>query len=102
VIGNEIHNNPGAAAIVRTGASVRLTHNSFEKNAFSDRALAPVVIERGAKAEWSRNLFYNIGPEAFAGTDPAFRSLLVQANVFIGARPATSARPPAGRSGRQQ
>jgi serine/threonine protein phosphatase PrpC len=101
VIGNEIHDNPGSATIVRTGASVRMTHNSFEKNAFSDRAPAAMLIERGAKIDWSRNQFYDLGPEAIAGTDSVFRALLLQTNVFIG-RPATSTRPPGGRGGRGQ
>jgi len=88
--------------IVRTGASVRLTHNSFEKNAFSDRVRAAFVVERDGKAEWSRNVFTGVGPEAIAGTDPALRALLSQANVFIGTRAVPASRPPAGRSGREQ
>jgi PPM family protein phosphatase len=102
VIGSDIHDNSGSALIARTGGSLRLTHNTFEKNAFSERPPATVLVERDAKVEWLRNVFYGMSPEAIAGTNAGLRASLIQANVFIGTRPATTARPPAGRGGRQQ
>jgi hypothetical protein len=101
VIGSEIHDNPGAAAIIRTGADVRIAANTFQKNAFSERALSAIVIEPDGKSEWSRNVFYGMGTEAITGADSALRASLPKANLFIGSRPAT-ARPPAGRGGRGQ
>jgi serine/threonine protein phosphatase PrpC len=102
VSGSDIHDNSGSALIARTGASLRLTHNTFEKNAFSERPPAAVLVERDAKVEWQRNVFYGMSPEAIAGTNAGLRAALIQANVFIGTRPATTARPPAGRGGREQ
>ena len=103
VIGGDFHDNSGSGAIVRTGAWVRLAHNEFKKNAFSERAPAAIHIERDAKAEWLQNVFHGLTPEAIAGTDAALRSSLAQANLFIPTpRPASTTRPPAGRGGRGQ
>jgi serine/threonine protein phosphatase PrpC len=99
LIGSEIHDNPGSAVIVRAGAFVRLTHNTFQKNAFSERVRASFVIERDGRPEFQRNVFYGISAEAIVGTDASLRVPLLQSNVFVGTRPASAVRP-AGRGGR--
>jgi PPM family protein phosphatase len=84
LIGNQIHDNPGSALLLRTGATPRLAQNVFERNASSEQAPAAFVIERDARPEWSRNVFRDIGPEAIAGTDQTLRSSLLQENWFLG------------------
>jgi serine/threonine protein phosphatase PrpC len=84
LIGNQIHDNPGSALLLRTGATPRLTQNVFERNASSEQAPAAFVIEPDARPEWSRNVFRDIGPEAIAGTDQTLRSSLLQENWFLG------------------
>jgi hypothetical protein len=84
LIGSQIHDNPGSALLLRTGATPRLTQNVFERNASSEQAPAAFVIERDARPEWSRNIFRDIGPEAIAGTDLTLRSSLLQENWFLG------------------
>jgi hypothetical protein len=32
LLGSDIHDNPGAALVVRSGAAPRLTHNTFARN----------------------------------------------------------------------
>lgn len=100
LVGSEIHDNPGSALVIRTGASLRLTQNVFERNASSERAAAAFIVERDARPVWSRNVFQGVGPEAIAGTDEALRSSLLQENWFLGVRPAPGVRSPAGRTGR--
>src|SRR5688572_17966201 len=48
LIGSDIRDNPGAAVIVRDGASPRIAHNSFARNAGSERASGALVVEAGA------------------------------------------------------
>ena len=100
LVGSQIHDNPGSAVLVRTGASPRLAHNVFERNASSEHAAAAFVIEPDARPQWSRNVFQGIGPEAIAGTNDALRSSLLQENWFLGVRPASAGRPSTGRGGR--
>jgi serine/threonine protein phosphatase PrpC len=100
LIGSQIHDNPGSALIIRTGASPRLTQNVFQRNASSERAAAAFVIERDALPVWARNVFQGIGPEAIAGTDEARRTSLVKDNWFPGV-PAPAV-PPTGRGRRGQ
>jgi PPM family protein phosphatase len=94
VVGSQIHDNPGSAMVIRTGATPRFTQNVFERNASSEHTAAAFVVERDARPVWSHNVFQGIGPEAIAGTDEALRSSLVQENWFL------AVRPPAGRNGR--
>ena len=84
LIGSQIHDNPGSALLLRTGATPRLAQNVFERNASSQQAPSAFVIERDAKPEWARNVFRDVGPEAIAGTDGALRSSLLKENLFIG------------------
>jgi serine/threonine protein phosphatase PrpC len=98
--GSHIHDNPGPALIVRSGATPRLSHNAFARNASSERAAAAFVLEQEARATWAGNVFLDIGPEAIAGIDEPTRAALRQENWFLTMTP-TSPRGPAGRGGRQ-
>jgi hypothetical protein len=98
--GSDIHDNPGSAVIVRSGATPRLAHNAFARNASSERASAAFVLERDARPSWTRNVFVDVGPEALAGIDEPTRAALRQENWFLTMTP-SSPRGPAGRGGRQ-
>ena len=49
LLASELHDNPGAGVIVRSGASPRVAHNTFTANATSGRAAGPMLIESGGK-----------------------------------------------------
>ena len=48
LVGSDIHDNPGAALAIRAGATPRISQNTFARNSMSERALMPLIIERGA------------------------------------------------------
>jgi serine/threonine protein phosphatase PrpC len=81
-----IHDNPGAAITVREGASPRIAHNAFLRNAGSDHAPAAVFVETGARPAISANTFYDLRPEAVLGTsDAAATAALARDNWFVSA-----------------
>ena len=98
LIGSDIHDNPGTALTVRTGASARITNNVFTRNANAERTPAPFIVEPGATPTWSHNVFNGVGPTAIAGIDDGARLSLPRENWFIAAPPATNT--PARRGGR--
>jgi hypothetical protein len=60
VVAGSFHDNPGAAIIVRTGASPRIAHNAFVRNAASERAPGTLVVEAGAHPAIASNTFFNL------------------------------------------
>lgn len=102
LVGSEIHDNPGAALLIRAGATARLAHNVFARNASSERTPAAFVVERDARPQWSRNVFHGTGPEAIAGLDEATRASLLHDNWFMGLRPAAAGTPAVGRGARDR
>jgi serine/threonine protein phosphatase PrpC len=100
LIGSDIHNNPGAALIIRAGATPRVAHSVFSKNGTSERTPAAFVVEAGARPRWWGNVFQGIEPKALAGIDDALRLSLPIENWFIATRPAGPAVPPSGRGRR--
>jgi hypothetical protein len=99
VVGADLHDNPGVAIVVRSGASPRIAHNAFARNATSERAAGTLLVEADARPVLTANTFYGVRPESLI-TPPGFgRGALVRENWFIdttGERPAA----PASRSGR--
>jgi len=102
VVAAHLHDNPGAAIVVRTGASPRIAHSVFARNATSERAPGIILIESGARPILTGNTFQGVRPESIIlpGTvDPA---ALRRDNWFI--NPADSVPPrgarPRSRSGR--
>jgi serine/threonine protein phosphatase PrpC len=83
LIGSALHDNPGPAMLIRSGASPRISHNSFGRNGLSERALSPFTIERGGRPLFEGNVFRGIGPEAFLALDQNVRLALTQENWFI-------------------
>jgi hypothetical protein len=60
---------------VRNGASPRIAHNGFVRNATSERAAGMLVVDPGAHPEITQNTFYNVSPSEF--------STLARDNWFI-------------------
>jgi len=84
LIGSDIHDNPGAALTIRSGASPRVVHNVFARNGKSERAVASLVIENGARPELTGNFFQGINPDALATLNAAARAALGRHNWFPG------------------
>lgn len=82
VTGSDIHDNPGAALAIRSGASSRIVHNVFARNGMSERVGAALVIEPETQPRFSGNVFHGIGPSAFGALSAAARAALARDNWF--------------------
>jgi serine/threonine protein phosphatase PrpC len=102
LIGSDIHDNPGAALAIRAGATPRISQNTFARNSMSERALMPLIIERGAAPTFLKNVFYGISPDAFASLDDESRQTLAHENWFVGLLQPTRPASPSGSSRRGQ
>jgi hypothetical protein len=101
VTGSDIHDNPGAALAIRSGASPRIAHNVFARNGLSERARAAIVIEDGAEPSIVGNVFQGVTPKVFQPLGDAARLILLRENWFPdGPVPRTTTAPPRGRQGR--
>jgi hypothetical protein len=69
LLGSAIHDNPGAAILVRAGANPRVTNNVFTRNGMSERAPGNVVIEAGSKPVFQDNVFVGLSPDSFGSLD---------------------------------
>jgi serine/threonine protein phosphatase PrpC len=83
LIAAHLHDNPGAAIVVRTGASPRLAHSAFGRNATSERAAGPLLVETGARPVLTANTFYALRPEALILPPTINRSAVERDNWFI-------------------
>jgi serine/threonine protein phosphatase PrpC len=102
VTGSDIHDNPGAALAIRSGASPRIAHNVFARNGLSERAPAAIVVEAGAEPSIVGNVFQGVTPKVFQPLADAARLSVLRENWFPDGpapRPTTSAAP-RGRQGR--
>src|SRR5262245_52344952 len=86
LIGSAIHDNPGAAILVRTGANPRVSNNVFTRNGMSERAPGNVVIEEGGKPDFQDNVFAGLSPDSFVTLDELSRLQLKNSNWFPGVR----------------
>jgi PPM family protein phosphatase len=102
LVGNDIHDNPGAGLAIRAGATPRISQNTFARNSMSERALMPLIIERGAAPRFLKNVFYGISPDAFASLDDESRQTLARQNWFIGLSQAAGSASPASNGRRGQ
>jgi serine/threonine protein phosphatase PrpC len=82
LVGSEIHDNPGTAIAVAPGASPRIAHSTFGRNATSPRTATPFAIEKGAAPLFERNVFIGVRPDVFATLDQASRVSLTRDNWF--------------------
>ena len=84
--GSDIHDNPGSALVVRRGATPRLTHNAFARNAASAGSRAAFVLEASASPAWLGNVFQDVGPDSIVPVDGPARAALERDNWFVGVR----------------
>ncbi len=97
LVGSSLHDNPGAAVVIRGDAAPRLSHNSFAKNATSELAPGWMLVEAGARPEINANTFVGVRPTAVIGPTGAAAAAIAADNWFLPPAPAR----PAGRSGRR-
>jgi PPM family protein phosphatase len=93
VVGLDVHDNPGAGLVIRSGATSRISHSGFNKNGMSERITAPVIVQAGAKVRLEQNIFTGITPEVFQALPPEAAEAAIRQNWFPGlglhiARPA--------------
>ena len=86
LLASDIRDNPGAALIVRDGATPRVSHNSFERNGRSDRAAAPIVVQ-GAVPTFISNVFVGMSQASFATLDDAASAAVKRDNWFVATSP---------------
>jgi PPM family protein phosphatase len=102
VTGSDIHDNPGPALAIRSGASPRIAHNLFARNGLSERARASLIIEADAEPSFVGNVFQGVTPNLFQSLGHAARLSIMRENWFPDgpvSRTTTSASP-RGRQGR--
>jgi serine/threonine protein phosphatase PrpC len=88
LLGSDVHSNPGAGVIVKSGAAPRIVHNRFAGNASSERAAAPMLIESGGRPEIRANTFVGVTAAAIVGLAGEQAAALATDNWFVpGPRP---------------
>ncbi len=99
LIAADIHDNPGAAIVVGGTTSPRLAHNTFARNAGSERASGTVLVEASARPAIIANTFHGVSVDSVVG--PGInRALILRDNWFVTPpveHPAAPARPGRGR-----
>jgi len=93
VVAADLHDNPGAAIVIRAGASPRIAHSTFVRNAGSERASGTLLVEATAHPVFTNNTFYDIRPDSLILPPDMGRSPLIRDNWFVNPpadRPATS------------
>jgi serine/threonine protein phosphatase PrpC len=94
LVASDIHDNPGAALVIGSGASPRIAHNTFARNGLTQRGPQPIVIERGAEPRFHNNVFNGMHIEAFGELDDPARRALTRDNWFVGAAHAVRSAAP--------
>jgi serine/threonine protein phosphatase PrpC len=85
LIAAHLHDNPGAAIVVRSGASPRVAHSAFARNATSERAAGPLLVEAAARPVLTANTFYALRADALILPATISRAALERDNWFISA-----------------
>ena len=84
VVGLDVHDNPGAGLVIRSGATSRISHSGFNKNGMSERTSAPVIVQAGAKVRFEQNIFTGVTPEVFQALPPDAAEAAIRQNWFPG------------------
>lgn len=71
VVAAALHDNPGAAIIMRAGSEARVAHSHFARNGTATGARGTVVIEPGAQPAFTANVFAGLRPDAVPGVKAA-------------------------------
>jgi hypothetical protein len=83
LVGSEIHDNPGTALAVASGAAPVITQNVFRRNGMSQRISGTFTIEKGAAPLFERNIFIGVTPDVFTALDQLGRAKLKTENWFL-------------------
>ena len=99
IVGGYFHDNAVAAIAVGGGASPRIAHNAFVKNAAAERAAGTIFVESDAHPTITANTFVDLKPDAVVVPPRADLGDLASGNWFIPpqAPPATPGRGGRGR-----
>jgi serine/threonine protein phosphatase PrpC len=100
VTGSDIHDNPGPALAIRSGASPRIAHNVFARNGLSERARASLIIESDAEPSIVGNVFQGVTPKVFLSLSDPVRLSVMRENWFPDGPVSRATTPPPSR-GRQ-
>ena len=92
LIGSDIHDNPGAALAMLTGAALRVTHTVFSRNGTSQNTPAAFTVEKGAMPLFQQNVFVGLRPDALAALKETAGGKLEHDNWFMTPAPATPQR----------
>jgi hypothetical protein len=82
VVASDIHDNPGAALAIRSGAEARIVHNVFLRNGLSTSAAETIVIDAGARPLFSGNVFHGASRGAPKSTGEPWRPAFLRDNWF--------------------
>lgn len=82
LMASDIRDNAGSALVVRDGHAPYVSHNLFARNGRSDRAVAPVVIDKAAPL-FTTNWFIGMGTGSFVTLDSAAQAALMRDNSFV-------------------
>jgi hypothetical protein len=84
VVALDVHDNPGAGLVIRSGATSRISHSGFNRNGMSERTSAPVIVQAGARVRLEQNIFTGITPEVFQALPPEAAEAAIRQNWFPG------------------
>jgi PPM family protein phosphatase len=88
-----LHDNAGAALIIREGARPQITASTFERNGRSDRSLGAFFVAPGASPQFLQNVFVGVGPAAVVPVGSAVDAIQ-RDNIFQNQAPVTPQRTP--------
>jgi serine/threonine protein phosphatase PrpC len=91
--GSDVHDNRGAALMIRANASPRLANNAFSRNASAGLPVSAFVVEAGATPRWSQNVFNEPRPAFLSDLDEPTRSDVMKNNWFVAPQPSRGAVP---------
>ena len=100
IVAADLHDNPGAAIVVRSGAAPRIAHNAFVRNASSERAPGTLLVEGNAHPVIVANTFLNLRPDSVVVPQTAEFAGLQRDNWFAPAAPPVVPRTGNGRGRR--
>lgn len=93
----EIHDNPGSAVSIRSGASVVIAHSLFARNATAAGARPALIVEPQSEVQFRANVFVGGTARLWPGPGET-RTAFVRDNWFVEARvPAPPRATPPGR-----
>jgi serine/threonine protein phosphatase PrpC len=84
LVGLDVHDNPGAGLVIRSGAASRISHSGFNRNGMSQRTSAPVIVHAGAKVRLEQNIFVGVTPDVFRALPADAAAAAMRQNWFPG------------------